>query len=152
MMAEQLSFDLQHDVREEEAALCEDDSLDGSPTQGLSHVGNPSREPDQAQSLSTVADMIAAIEEREDLSLARRRNMACSLRWLGKFAKRPPVLLPANLVETRSTLSDVLPAGFEITPRRYANIRADIVSAFKLLNLTQPICAGQKAMARRRGP
>ena len=92
--------------------------------------------------------MIAAIERRDDLSLARRRNLTSNLRWLPKFVGLLPELVAADLKVAHDILARTAPAAFGVSKRNFANIGSGIRGAFRVLRLTRQPPAGMSSAFR----
>ena len=98
-----------------------------------------SRRPDWS-----LAAVIAALRQREDLPATRRRDLVSAVRTTARLLRRAPEHLPAAVPALRAALAGVHPVAAGISAKRFANIRADLAAALRL--------AGQMRMACRVAP
>lgn len=86
--------------------------------------------PEDSQ-VTTLADLLAHVASDPSLSQGRRRNISSSLRRLGHLLGRELYDLPAKPGALRELLEDFHPARVNMSPRRWANIRSDLLFALK---------------------
>jgi hypothetical protein len=77
----------------------------------------------------TLADVLGAVRVVASLILNRRRDLTSAIRSVGRMSRRPLAGLPAQPRELRVILDGLHPAAFEISAKRFSNIRADLARA-----------------------
>ena len=84
-----------------------------------------------AESL-TFAGVIGRIKAMVGLSLTRRRDLQSALRTLARMINRDPAEIPANINWLHVRLRRVNPASFDISKKRFSNIKSDALKALEL--------------------
>ena len=100
----------------------------------LPAVGEAMPEPRGRQpglALATLADVMIAIEARDDLPPRLRRDLVSAVRKVPEMLGRAPAQLLANLPDLRRQLDRLHPVALGISPKRLANLRADLARALK---------------------
>ena len=83
----------------------------------------------------TLGDVLGLVEHHPDLTPARRRDFASAINIVSRrMLQRGPGQLPADARVLQVHLSKLHPSAFNMTPRRFANVRADLRAALRLAN------------------
>lgn len=85
----------------------------------------------------TLADVLELVTEAPYLAPNRRRDLVSALRSLARMSRRPLSGLTADPRDLRVILDGIHPAAFEISAKRYANLRSDLGSAIALATGTK---------------
>ncbi len=86
----------------------------------------------------TLATVLEHILSHLDVPDRRRREVASSLRKLGRMLDRPLERIPADLVWLRRRVKGLTPAMGGISAARFRNIKSDLVSALGHAGITKP--------------
>jgi integrase len=76
-------------------------------------------------------DLIAAIEQADELSTERRRHWVCSLRQIAKWLDRPAAVIPARLNAVRFWVTQLHHARVGVTAKTAANHKANVRAALR---------------------
>ena len=87
--------------------------------------------------LPSFAEVLERIASDMELTAARRRDLASSIRCLMRLLELNPVTTPANLGALRARMKALHPAQAGITAKRLANIKADTSFALRHLGLIE---------------
>lgn len=85
----------------------------------------------------SVADVIASIGAEPDLKPLRRRDMRSALRTLCRVLEREPEQVPAYMPMLAEALARVNLVDARITQKRLANVKSDVMAAFRLIGISQ---------------
>jgi integrase len=103
------------------------------PTRGARPASATAGAPGKA---ATGDDMIKFVQARPGLSAKRRRELVSAWRSLGRLLHLPPRQIPADIGEVRRRLEGIHPAAAKISPKRFANIKADLAFGLSLAERT----------------
>ncbi len=85
----------------------------------------------------TLADCLLRLEQMQDLSPTRRRDMASGLRRVAQVLDQPSALLPADPAWLRPRLGRVAPAAHGLSAKRWANILSDARAALLVCGVVE---------------
>ena len=80
----------------------------------------------------SLADAIVHIEQSEALSPDQRSHWTCSMRFVARALDRPPSLIAARWMAVRPRLEEMHPSQLGVTPKTFANHRANVRAALNL--------------------
>jgi integrase len=89
-------------------------------------------QPHAALNEPSFADAIVHLEQSEALSPEKRSHWTCSMRFLARALDRPPSLIPARWMAVRPRLEEMHPSQLGVTPKTFANHRANVRTALNL--------------------
>ena len=81
-----------------------------------------------------MAEVLAAVTADTHLTASRRRDLVSAVRSTGRLCRLPLSSLPAQPSELRPRLDAIHPAAFNMSAKRYANIKADLARALEIGN------------------
>src|SRR5512139_2794884 len=76
-------------------------------------------------------DLIAAVEQTDELSEQRRRHWVCSLRQVAKWLDRPAAVIPARWMSVRMLVAQLHHARVGVTAKTLANHRSNVRAALR---------------------
>ena len=79
----------------------------------------------------TLADVLARLGADPGLAPTRRRDLASALRTLARAARADPAATPATFPALRALAAGKVPAALGLSPKRWANVRADAAAALR---------------------
>ena len=79
----------------------------------------------------TLADVLARLGADPGLAPTRRRDLASALRTLARVARADPAATPATFPALRALAAGKVPAALGLSPKRWANVRADAAAALR---------------------
>jgi hypothetical protein len=79
----------------------------------------------------TLAEVLALVEGDPTLAPTRRRDLASALRTLARVARAEPAATPATFPALRALSAGKVPAALGLSPKRWANVRADAAAALR---------------------
>ena len=79
----------------------------------------------------TLADVLARLGDDPGLAPTRRRDLASALRTLARAARADPAATPATFPALRALAAGKVPAALGLSPKRWANVRADAAAALR---------------------
>src|SRR5438874_5791030 len=82
--------------------------------------------------LQSVLDRLAG--ERA-LSDSRKRDLRSAILSFAKLKGQPPAAIPLDLSDIRRTLESMVPAGAQISAKRWSNLRSDLARAIEASGL-----------------
>ena len=85
----------------------------------------------------TLADVLAYIEADSSLSATRRRDLRSSIKIVARVLDREAALIPALPSRLREEFAKVLPAAHRISPKTWATVRCNVLSAIELSGLAK---------------
>ena len=138
-MSEQLDLDFLNPVPDPGALDATLDDLAGT----AGPLARPLVGPDP-----TLGQVAACIEGLGGLSVVRRRNLLSSLRTIAGLLRRAPEQLPADAAYLRRELARIHPAAVGMSTKRYANIRAEVLAALRVVGILPPLRAGTARLSR----
>src|SRR5215212_5749034 len=81
----------------------------------------------------TLGDVLRLVEQHPDLAPSRRRDLASAINTVSRrLLQRGPEQLPADARALRVQLSRLHPAAFNLSKRRFTNLRSDLRAALRL--------------------
>jgi hypothetical protein len=92
-----------------------------------------STNPFLAETSPTLADVIATIETDLALSETRRRDIISAARTLSRVLNKNPDEVPASPSWIRQRLKNVHPRQAGMSPKRFANIKSDLLAGLRHL-------------------
>ena len=95
-------------------------------------IGQRPEPPIPRQVPRSCADVLSAVEAATDLKPSRRRDLVSALRSLSRLCRLPLESLPAQPRELRPLLQAIHPAAFDMSAKRFANIKADLALALDI--------------------
>lgn len=84
-----------------------------------------------SQQSRTLDSVIAQLSDLDDLSPTKRRDMKSALSSLARMIGRSPAEIPANINWLHVRVGKIVPAQYNITKKRLANIKSDAVKALE---------------------
>ena len=80
----------------------------------------------------TFADVIAALQDTQDLSKTRRRDLISALRSMARFIDKDAALIPANTEWLRQRLRQVHPRQLRVSEKHFQNVKSAVIAALKM--------------------
>jgi integrase len=80
----------------------------------------------------TLADVLAVVRAVPDLMPSRRRDLVSALTSISRMSRRSLACLPVEPRELRAVLDNIHPAAFEVSAKRFSNMRSDLRRALDL--------------------
>ncbi|MBS4010295.1 MAG: tyrosine-type recombinase/integrase [Roseovarius sp.] len=80
----------------------------------------------------TLSDVIERIDGMTDLKPTRRRDLKSALQSIARMLGKPPDRVPANINWMYIRLRQVAPAAHNMSPKRFQNIKSDVIKALEL--------------------
>ena len=101
----------------------------------MSNLGTtfiPAGNPFVDQKATTISDILNQIDKRTELTSTKKRDLKSALRSMCRLINKQPEEVPANINWVHIRLRRVQPAAHEITKKRLANIKSDVLKALAL--------------------
>ena len=92
----------------------------------------PADNPFIDQEALTIASILVQIEARVDLTSTKKRDLKSALRSMCRLINKQPEEVPANINWVHIRLRRVQPAAHDITKKRLANIKSDVLKALEM--------------------
>jgi integrase len=83
-------------------------------------------------SAKTFADVITAVQDMDDLSQTRRRDLISALRSMARFIDKDVALIPANTEWLRQRLRQVHPRQLRVSDKHFQNVKSAVIAALKM--------------------
>ena len=83
------------------------------------------------------AEVMERISSDKSLSATKRRDVVSSIRCLMRLLDLDPTRTPASLGAIRERMAGLHPAQADMSPKRFANIKADVGFALRYLGLAE---------------
>ena len=87
---------------------------------------------DSKSTAKTFADVIAVLQNIEDLSKTRRRDLISALRSMARFVEKDVALIPANTEWLRQRLRQVHPRQLRVSEKHFQNVKSAVMAALKM--------------------
>ena len=94
------------------------------------------RNPFMSAAEPTLADVLARLQQDEDLRPTRRRDLCSAVRRLAKLLHREPVMLPARVSALRHGINDIHPVHAGVSEKTLQNIKSSVLAAFRHLGIS----------------
>jgi hypothetical protein len=83
-------------------------------------------------SAKTFAEIITVIQDIEELSKTRRRDLISALRSMARFIDKDVSIIPANTEWLRQRLRQIHPRQFRISEKHFQNVKSATIAALKM--------------------
>src|ERR1700730_732019 len=101
--------------------------------------------PSPAPRVSTLADVLNALQTSRDLSPVRTRDLRSALSRFCALIGEEPSQIPLDLAQLRTSLNAINPTAAGISQKSFANIRSDLFAAIKASRL-KPISPTRQSL------
>jgi hypothetical protein len=79
-----------------------------------------------------LSDVLLMLDDHEDLSASRRRDLKSALRTIARLIGTPLEAIPANINWLHIRLRRVHPAAHNMSPKRFSNVKSDALKALAI--------------------
>jgi hypothetical protein len=97
----------------------------------------PYNSPFVSEEAPSMAEMIERIDDLSDLSSTRRRDLKSAIRSFCRLIGKEPSEVPANINWLHVRIRRVHPAAHDISQKRLANIKSDVLKALALIGCSR---------------
>jgi integrase len=80
----------------------------------------------------TFAEVIAVLQDMDDLSKTRRRDLISALRSMARFIDKDVGLVPANTEWLRQRLRQLHPRQVRVSEKHFQNVKSAVIAALKM--------------------
>jgi hypothetical protein len=87
---------------------------------------------DNESTAKTFADVITVIQNLEELSKTRRRDLISALRSMARFIEKDIELIPANTEWLRQRLRQIHPRQLRVSEKHFQNVKSAVIAALKM--------------------
>ena len=96
--------------------------------------------------LITLAELLLQVQNNDDLSFSRRREIASALRALATWTQIPLAMMPASATYLRERFERIHHDNIGVTKRRLQNVRSLIMAAFRAQGLSTQLAGYMETM------
>jgi len=97
---------------------------------------------DNKKTPETGADLLRHLDDRDDLTKGRRRDLKSAIKRICEMAHVVPTTLPADPMALRPILRKIRPAAHGVSPKTWSNLKSLLGSALQLAGVADPMGAG----------
>jgi integrase len=97
---------------------------------------------DHKNTPETGADLLRLLDDRDDLTPGRLRDLKSAVKRICEMARIAPARLPANPVALRSVLRGIRPAAHSVTEKTWSNMRSALGATLQLAGVADPMGQG----------
>ena len=109
-------------------------------------MNNLNDNPFADQSVISLSELKARIEEMRTVDLQRRRDISSALTNIAKWLNLPETMIPAAMSFIRPAMAKLHPITLNVSPRRIQNVRSLLMQAFRLAGLSTKLAPYQAKM------
>ena len=109
-------------------------------------MNNLNDNPFADQSVISLSELKARIEEMRTVDLQRRRDISSALTNIAKWLNLPETMIPAAMSFIRPAMAKLHPITLNVSPRRIQNVRSLLMQAFRLAGLSTKLAPYQATM------
>src|SRR5665811_1436254 len=97
---------------------------------------------DNKKTPETGADLMQLLDDRDDLTKGRRRDLKSAIKRICEMVRVAPAALPADPVALRGILRKIRPAAHGVSPKTWSNMRSLLGGALQLAGVADPMGSG----------
>src|SRR5665811_1543321 len=97
---------------------------------------------DNKKTPETGADLMQLLDDRDDLTKGRRRDLKSAIKRICEMVRVAPAALPADPVALRGILRKIRPAAHGVSPKTWSNMRSLLGGALQLAGVADAMGRG----------